>query len=110
MSSFWINFAVEIGFLSLLGVLYYFYQKKKIIHHEENKPSMILNFILQSCLAEKTDNPQPELDNLILELDDFLNNKTSQPPFTLLKNFSQSSTCSAELKATILEGLKELDQ
>jgi hypothetical protein len=110
MSSFWINFAVEIGFLSLLGVLYYFYQKKKIINLEENKPSMIINFILQSCLAEKTEVPQPELDSLILELDDFLNKNTPQPPFTSLKNFSKSSSCSAELKATILEGLKELDQ
>jgi hypothetical protein len=110
MSNFWMNFAVEIGFLSLLGVLYYFYQKKRIIRQEENKPFMIINFILQSCLAEKTELPQPELDSLIIAMDDFLNNKTSHPPLDSLKSFTQSPSCSSDLKAAILEGLKELEQ
>jgi hypothetical protein len=110
MNNFWMNFAVEIGFLSLLGILYYFYQKKRIIRQEDNKPLMIINFILQACLAEKTEHPQPELDSLIIALDDFLNNKTSHPPVDLLKSFSQSPSCSHYLKEVILGGLQELEQ
>lgn len=109
MNNFWMNFALEIGLLSFLGVLYYFYQKRKIIHYEENKPELVMGFILQSCLSEKNDLPQPALDQLIEALDDFIQHKTSTPPTALLKTFANSEDCSEELRNVILEGMKELE-
>ena len=103
------NFALEIGFFSFLGVLYYFYQKRKILKYEENKTPLVLNFILQACLADKTDSSQPQLDEVIIALDDFLNKKTLHPPIVLLKTFALSSGCHPELKEIILEGLKEIE-
>ena len=108
MDNFWMNFALEIGFLSLLGVLYYFYQKRKLITYEENKTPLVMNFLLQSCLAEKKDFGQPELDQLIEALDDFLNKKATTPPIDLLKKYAQSSDCPASLKEAIHETLQEL--
>ncbi|MBA2405267.1 MAG: hypothetical protein H0V66_10890 [Bdellovibrionales bacterium] len=109
MDNFWFNFALEIGFFSFLGVLYYFYQKRKLIRYEENKTPMVMTFILQTCLSEKLDQPQPELDQVIEAVDDFLNQKSASPPLALLKNFVQTPACSPELKHAILEGLKELE-
>ena len=109
MNSVWMNFALEIGFFSLLGVLYYFYQKRKLLKYEENKSPLVMNFILQSCLAEKTDSPQPELDELIIALDDYVNKKTPHAPLAQLKTFSHSQYCPLELKEIIIEGLKELE-
>lgn len=108
MDSFWTNFLAEIGLFTLLGVLYYFYQRRKILHYEENKEPMIMNFILQSCLAEKSEEAQTELDNVIEALDDYLQNKTPTPPNSLLKSFAASKNCSHELKQIILEGLEEI--
>lgn len=68
-----LNFALEIGLFSLLGILYYFYQKRKILKYEENKTPLVMSFILQSCLSEKLDTAQPELDHVIEALDDFWN-------------------------------------
>lgn len=110
MDNFWMNFALEIGFLSLLGVLYYFYQKRKIIRYEENKTPMVMGYLLQLCLSEKTEGPQPKLDTLIEALDDFLNQKTPQAPVALLKTFADSQECPKDLKEAILDGLKELEQ
>jgi hypothetical protein len=104
-----LNFALEIGLFSLLGVLYYFYQKRKILKYEENKTPLVISFILQSCLSEKLDTAQPELDHVIEALDDFLKQESSHPPVSLLKTFAQTSECSPELKEVILEGLKELE-
>jgi hypothetical protein len=109
MSNLWFNFAIEIGFLSLLGILYYFYQKRRLIKFEENKIPLVMNFIFQSCLAEKKDFAQPELDQLIEALDDFLKDKTTSPPIPLLKTYAQSKICSANLKQDILDALAEIE-
>lgn len=107
--SLWFNFALEIGFLSFLGVLYYFYQKRKIVQYEENKTPIVLNFLLQAALTEKTDEANPELDGLIEKIDDYLNQKIATAPLRELKAFAESAHCPAELKETILEALKELE-
>ena len=109
MDNMWLNFALEIGLFSFLGILYYFYQKRKILRYEENKTPLVMSFILQSCLAEKLDTAQPELDHVIEALDDFLKEKTAHPPVTLLKNFVLNPTCPPDLKEVIQEGLKELE-
>ena len=102
------NLALEISVLVFFGMLYYFYQKRKILHFEENKNTIVMNMILEACLAEKTSMPQPELDHLISGLDDFLQNKTSRPPINDLKKFMETEACSVELKETVAIGLKEL--
>lgn len=107
--SLWFNFALEIGFLSFLGVLYYFYQKRKIVQYEENKTPIVLNFLLQAALAEKNDEANPALDTLIEKIDDYLNQKTPTAPLKELNVFAQSPSCPAELKETILEAMKELE-
>ena len=109
MADFWMNFAIEIGFLSLLGVLYYFWQKRRIVRFEENKIPMVMSYILQACLSEKSESSQPILDSVIEALDDFLNAKSQVPPTALLKTFTASPECSPELKNLIEEGLKEID-
>jgi hypothetical protein len=110
MDKFWVNFAFEIGFFSLLGLIFYFYQKRKIINYEENKTPLVMNYIMQACLGEKLDKAQPELDKLIEALDDFLNQKSPNPPISMLKMFAEGQECSPELKEAILEGIKELNQ
>ena len=109
MNEFWENFLLEILLFIFLGVLYYFYKKKKIVHYEENKKPLVMGFILQSCLTEKKDTPQPELDTLIESLDDYLHNRSSYPPIALLRHFSESSECSPELKDIIHEGILEIE-
>ncbi len=108
MNEFWMNFSLEIGLFSFLGILYYFYQKRKIIQYEENKTPIVLNYILQACLAEKKDIPQKELDLIIEFIDDFLKGTSQKNPITTLKKFTQSTDCSHELKEIILAGLKEI--
>lgn len=110
MNDFLGTFLVEIGFFTLLGVLYYFYQRKKIMHYEENKGPIIAGYILHSCVTERGESSHVELDVLIESLDDYLHNRTSTPPKALLKKFSESPDCSPELKAVIEEGLQELEQ
>lgn len=107
--SLWFNFALEIGFLSFLGVLYYFWQKRRIIRYEENKTPIVMNFLLQACLSEKTEDAQPELDGLIEALDDFNNKKTTIAPLALLKHFAASAECPKELSHAITQGLKEIE-
>jgi hypothetical protein len=107
--SLWFNFALEIGFLSFLGVLYYFWQKRRIIRYEENKTPIVMNFLLQACLSEKTEAAQPELDHVIEALDDYLNKKSATAPLVLLKHFAASSECPPELSHGITEGLKEIE-
>lgn len=108
MHDFWGNFLIEIGLFTLLGVLYYFYQKKKILKHEANKVPMLMGYILHSCLAERGEEPHPELDPIIEAIDDYLHNRSLTPPIVLLKQFTASDKCSPELRAVIEEGLKEL--
>lgn len=108
MESIWFNFALEIGFLAFLGVLYYFYQKRKILNYEKNKIPMVMSFLLQAALTEKTESAQPQLDHMIEALDDFLNGKSSSAPLALLKKFSESSECPPDLSHAIKEGLKEI--
>lgn len=108
MDNVWLNFALEIGLFSLLGVLYYFYQKRKIIRYEENKTPLVMTYLLNRCLEEKTDSPQPKLDAVIEALDDFVNNKSKSAPTALLKTFSESPECSQDLKKEIIEGLEEI--
>jgi hypothetical protein len=103
------NFLIEIALFSFLGVLYYFYQKRKIVHYEENKIPLIMNFFLQSCLTEKKDIPETELDNLIEALDDYLKNDSIKPPIHMLKKYMLSPNCSTELRDIIDEGLKEIE-
>lgn len=107
--SLWFNFALEIGFLSFLGVLYYFWQKRRIIRYEENKTPIVMNFLLQACLSEKTDEPQPELDHVIEALDDYLKKKSTSAPLVLLKHFATTRECPRELGHAITEGLKEIE-
>ncbi|WPU66025.1 hypothetical protein [Peredibacter starrii] len=107
MFDLWGNILIEIGLFTLFGVLYYFYQKRKIMHYEANKGPIVMEMILQSCLSEKNDTAQPELDNVIEALDDYLQNKSDTPPTALLNQFAQSGSCSVELKNVIVEGLEE---
>lgn len=109
MATFWQNFLLEIGLFTFLGILYYFYQKRKIVDFEKNKNPLIMGFILQSCLSEKEDKSQPELDHVIETIDDYLHNRTAQPPIMLLKNFMLSENCSEELKEVIREGINEIE-
>lgn len=109
MNEFWENFLLEIALFTFLGVLYYFYQKRKIIHYEENKAPIVMGFILQSCLTEKSESPQPKLDTLIESLDDYLHNRSANPPMALLKIYMASPECSDELRDVIREGLNELE-
>lgn len=109
MTDFWGNFLIEIGLFSFLGVLYYFWQKRRIIRDEENKIPIVLGFILQSCLVEKKESAEPELDSLIEALDDYLSNKTPTPPISLLKIYTSTTHCSSELKDIINMGLLELE-
>jgi hypothetical protein len=109
MNDLWMNFALEIGLFSILGIGYYFYQKRKIIHFEENKNPIIINYILEICLAEKTESKEKELDDLIIELDDYLNQKKLTPPIKQLRDFSESTFCSPRLKEVIQSSLKEIE-
>jgi hypothetical protein len=109
MNELFLQYAIEIGFLGLLGIIYYFYEKRKLLHYEKNKGPLVANFILQACLAEKNDQPQPELDALILLLDDFINQSKSDFPVEQLKLFAGSPECPSDLKNIIIEGLKELE-
>lgn len=103
------NIVLEIGIFIFFGVLYYYYQKRKIVQFEANKFPIVMGMILQSCLTDKSEERnQPELDAVIEALDDYLQNKTPTPPISLLKHFSQSEACSAELREVISAGLKEL--
>jgi hypothetical protein len=109
MNDFWTNLFLEISLFIFLGIFYYFYQKKKIIHYENNKTPLVMGFILQSCLTEKKDLPQPQLDALIESIDDYLHNKAAHPPLALLRHFSESVDCSKELKEIIKEGIIEIE-
>lgn len=108
----WLNILIEIGFFSLLGLLYYFYQKKKILQYENNKGLTIASYILQSCLSEKNDQetPDQELDAIILALDDYLQEKAPQFPLPLLKHYAQTKACSPELKEVIEAGIAEWEK
>jgi hypothetical protein len=109
MNNFLEDFLIEIALFSFLGVIYYFYQKRRIVNYEENKSPIVMEFILQSCLSEKNDIPEAELDSLIEALDDYLQNQSSHPPVALLKHFMTSALCSEELRNIIREGLIELE-
>jgi hypothetical protein len=109
MNDFWTNFILELVLLTILGVLYYFYQKRKMLRYEENKVPLVMGFILQACLTEKKDTPEPELDTLIESLDDYLQNKTMHPPLALLNVYMKSAVCSVELRDVIREGLIEIE-
>jgi hypothetical protein len=102
------NLLYEMLLFSFLGVLYYFYQKRKILSFEANKGPIIMDHILQSCLAVRGDDPDPNLDPVIESLDDFLQNKTFTPPTTLLQEYAQSSACTSELREVILQGIEDL--
>ena len=104
------NFLMELALFIFLGVLYYFYQKRKIIHYEENKTPLVMGFILQSCLTEKKDGSEPELDAVIESLDDYLHNRAANPPITLLKVYMSSADCSQELRDIIREGILEIEE
>ena len=103
------NLLYELALFTLLGVLYYFYQKKKILSYEENKGALIMGYILQACLSVRGENPEKELDPIIESLDDYLQNKTLTPPTALLSVYANSSTCPAELKDIILQGIEDLN-
>lgn len=110
MDTVWFNFALEIGFFSFLGVLYYFYQKRKILHFEENKIPLVMSFLLQASLSEKIEGQeQPEMDQVIEALDDYLNKKTKNPPLEKLKKFALSPECPADLSHAINEAMKEIE-
>lgn len=109
MNDTWEKVLIEIGLFIFLGVLYYFYQRRKILQYEASKGPLVMGFILQACLSEKKDEPEPQLDTLIEAIDDYLHNRTPTPPIALLKIYLASPTCSQELKDVISEGLAELD-
>lgn len=107
--SLWFNFALEIGFLSFLGVLYYFWQKRRILKYEENKTPLVMNFLLEACLSEKNETAQPELDQVIEALDDYITKKNTLAPLLLLKKFAAASSCPPDLSHAITQGLKEIE-
>ena len=107
MFDFWGNILLELGVFTFFGVLYYFYQKRRIINFEANKGAILMEMLLQTCLSEKKDMPQPELDNVIEALDDYLQDKRTMPPIALLQKFTTSSECSVELKNVIVESIEE---
>jgi hypothetical protein len=109
MNESWQNILIEIGLFIFLGVLYYFYQKRKIISYEENKSPLVMGFILQSCLTEKKEVEQPELDAVIEAIDEYLHGRSAHPPKALLKIFMASPQCSKELSDIIREGLLEIE-
>lgn len=110
MFDFWGNILIELALFTFFGVLYYFYQRRKIIQYENNKGPILMGMLLQSCLTEKTDDtPQPELDNVIEALDDYLQGKSSTPPLALLRHFAHCSHCSQELKNVIIESINEFE-
>jgi hypothetical protein len=100
---------LELALLSLLGVLYYYYQKKKLLDYEKNKVPLIMGHLLQSCMVERGDHANAPLDAVIEALDDYLQNKSPQPPIALLIQFANTPECSAELKDIILEGVREVN-
>jgi hypothetical protein len=108
MNDFWTNFLIEIALFTFLGVLYYFYQRRKIIKYEENKGPMIAGQLLQACLTERGEEPDPELDPLIEALDDYIHGKAQTPPVALMKHLISNSHCSPELKDVLREALSEL--
>jgi hypothetical protein len=110
MTDMWANLAIEIGLFTLLGILYYFYQKKKIIHYEKNKRPAVMGYLLQACLIEKKDDPQPELDAIIEALDDFLHGKSAHPPIALLNLYAASEKCTPELKEIIKASIDEMNE
>jgi hypothetical protein len=103
------NLAIEMAFFTFLGILYYFYQRRRILQYEENKTPLVMGLILQSCLSERGDSPQHELDALIESIDDYLQNRIATPPLVQLKHYAASAKCSPELKAVIDEGIAELN-
>lgn len=109
MTETWQNILIEIGLFIILGILYYFYQKRKIVSYEENKVPLVMGFILQSCLTEKKEEAQPQLDAVIEALDDYLHNRAATPPKALLSHFMNSPECSKELSDIIREGLLEIE-
>lgn len=110
MNNFWLNLLIELGIFSFLGFLYYLYQKRKIEQYELEKVPMTISYILQSCLSEKNEEiNNPELDSLILELDNYLQNKISSPPLQKIKEYSSSHYCSRELADIMREGLVEIE-
>ena len=110
MTTYWENFLWEIALFTSLGILYYFYQKRRIIDYEKNKTNLILNEILQLCLNEKNEKSQPELDQVLESLDDYLEKRISDPPLNLLKKFLYSPDCTLELRRIISEGIIEIER
>ncbi len=108
MDDFWGNFAIEMGLLTFLGVLYYLYQKKKILGYEANKAPLLMNIVLEAMLAERGDKSHPDLDPAIEAIDDFLTQKSSAPPIALLTHLSKSESCTPELRNVIQNVLDEL--
>lgn len=109
MIEFWLKLVLEISFLALLGVLYYFYQKKKLLGFDQDKIHIIMEVILNSCLNEKNEYPQPELDRLIETIDDYLKGLTPSPPLDQIRHYLENKKCSEDLRSIINEGLKELE-
>ncbi len=107
MDTFWQNFLLEIALFTALGILYYFYQKRRLIRYEDTKVPLVMGFVLQACLAEKTDEPQPVLDGVIEALDDYLQQRAPEPPLALLRAFLTSPECTTELREVIRESLIE---
>jgi len=104
------NILIEIGILCLLGILYFFYQRNKILTFEKNKTPMMMGLLLQSLLAERGEQANPDIDPIIEALDDYLQNKTINPPTKLLTQYASSPTCGQEMKDIILEALGELNE
>jgi hypothetical protein len=71
---------------------------------------MLMGLLLQSLLAERGEIENPEIDPIIEALDDYLQNKTINPPINLLTQYASSPTCGQEMKEIILEALKELNE
>ena len=105
----WNTFLIEIALFCFLGMLYYIYQRRKILQFEANKNSIVMGMILQSCLSDKTEEEQPQLEAVISALDDFLHNRSTTPPVALLNHFMHSEACSPELREVIQAGLKEIE-
>lgn len=106
----WFNILIEVGLFAFLGLLYYLYQRKKILDYEKNKGPVIAGYLMQSCLMERGEETNQELDALIEALDNYIHNRSSTLPIALLKHYSHTSACSTELKDVIEEGIAEWEK
>jgi hypothetical protein len=104
------NLSLEMALFAGLGMLYYFYQKRKILRYEEEKVTYLMGLILEASLSERENSPSDQLDPLIEAIDDFLHNRSSTPPYELIRTCAGNTSFSEEYRSVLKESLLELDE